>query len=173
MDVSYLSPAQRQDPALRNDLTDREWDLIAPMMPAAVGRPRKWPLGEIMNAIFYVMRGGIDRRLLPSDFPPRSAVFRWFRLFRDTCLFEKINHRLLIKERERSGREASPTASIIDSQSIKTCESGDLRRYGAGPLLQTSRRPFPFIRKVFADTGYQGPRLAEAPTIVVEIVKRT
>lgn len=76
------------------DLTDREWDLIAPMMPPAAktGRPRRRPLREIMNAIFYVMRGGIGWRLLPSDFPPRSTVFRWFCRFRDDCLFEKINH---------------------------------------------------------------------------------
>lgn len=191
------------------DLTDGEWNLIAPMMPATAKtrRPRRWPLREIMNAIFYVMRGGIGWRLLSSDFPPRSTVFRWFRRFRDERLFEKINHRLLMKDRERCGREASPTASIIDSQSVKTCESGGPRGYdagkkingrkrhalvdtdgralvlfphpasiqdrdGAGPLLQASRRPFPFIRKVFADAGYQGPRVAEATTIAVEIVKR-
>lgn len=191
------------------DLTDREWNVIAPMMPAAAktGRPRRWSLREIMNAIFYVMRGGIGWRLLPSDFPPRSTVFRWFRRFRDDCLFEKINHRLLMLDRERCGREASPTASIIDSQSVKTCESGGPRGYdagkkikgrkrhalvdtdgralllfphpasiqdrdGAGPVLQASRRPFPFIRKVFADAGYQGPRAAQATSIAVEIVKR-
>ena len=101
------------------DLTDAEWDLIAPMMPAArrTGRPRKWPLREIVNAIFYVMRGGIAWRLLPSDFPPKSTVWRWFCLFRDTCLFERINHSLLMLDRQRVGREASPSAAIIDSQS--------------------------------------------------------
>jgi transposase len=104
------------------------------MMPpvAKTGRPRQWPLREIMNAIFYVMRGGIGWRLLPSDFPPGSTVFRWFRRFRDECLFEKINHRLLMLDRERCGREASPAASIIDSQSVKTCESGGPYGYDAG-----------------------------------------
>jgi transposase len=69
-------------------------------------------LREVVNAIFYVMRGGIGWRLLPSDFTPRSTVLRWFCLFRDTCLFENINHKLLMLDRERCGREASPTASI-------------------------------------------------------------
>lgn len=79
------------------------------MMPAALrtGRPRTWPLREIMDAIFYVMRGGIGWRLLPSDFPPKSTVFRWFCRFRDDCLFEKMNHSLLMLDRERCGREAS------------------------------------------------------------------
>ncbi len=191
------------------DLTDAEWDLIEPLMPAAAetGRPRKWPLREILNAIFYVMRGGIGWRLLPSDFPPRSTVFRWFSRFRDAFLFEKINHQLVMRDRERVGREASPTAAIIDSQSVKTCESGGPRGYdagkkvngrkrhalvdtdgralvlfphpasiqdrdGGGPILQASRRPFPFIKKVFADSGYQADRVAHATSIAIEIVKR-
>lgn len=75
------TPATRRQHSRENlryetDLTDREWNLIAPMMPVAsrTGRPRKWPLREIMNAIFHVMRGGIGWRLLPSDFPPKSTV---------------------------------------------------------------------------------------------------
>jgi putative transposase len=162
---------------------------------------------EIVNAIFYVMRGGIAWRLLPSDFPPRSTVYRWFSLFRDTGLFEKLNHHLLMAERERAGREASPSAAIIDTQSVKTCESGGPCGYdagkkvkgrkrhalvdtdgralvlfshsasiqdrdGAGPVLRASRRPFPFIAKVFADAGYRGPRVAQATNIAVEIVRR-
>lgn len=134
-------------------------------------------------------------------------VFRWFCRFRDDCLFEKINHRLPMLDRERCGREASPTASIIDSQSVKTCESGGPRgcdagkkingrkhpalvdtdgralvlfphsasiqdRDGAGPALQAAQRPFPFFRKIFADAGYQGPRVAEATSMAIEIVRR-
>jgi transposase len=71
----------RESLRYETDMTDAEWSLIAPLMPTAcpTGRPRKWPLREIVNAIFYVMRGGIGWRLLPSDFPPRSTVFRWLR----------------------------------------------------------------------------------------------
>jgi len=93
-------------------------------MPCAKGRPRAGPLREILNAIFYVMRGGITWRLLPSDFPPWNTVYRWFAAWRDTCLFERINYAFVMVDRELAGREASPSAAIIDSQSVKTTERG-------------------------------------------------
>src|SRR4051794_40096878 len=103
-----------------SDLTDAEWALIAPLLPEphARGRPRRWSTREILNAIFYVLRGGIAWRLLPSDLPPKSTVFRWFSLWRDTGVFETINHLLVMADRERVGREASPTAAVLDSQSV-------------------------------------------------------
>ena len=70
------------------------------------------------------MRSGCPWRQLPKDLPPWSTVYRWFAARRDACLFEKINHALVITDRERVGREASPSAAIIDSQSIKTTEAG-------------------------------------------------
>ena len=93
------------------DLTDAEWAVIEPLLPEphARGRPRHWPAREILNGIFYVLRGGIAWRLLPSDLPPKSTVFRWFSLWRDTGLFETINHVLVMADRERVGREASPS----------------------------------------------------------------
>lgn len=123
-------------------LTDRKWNLIAPMMPvsARAGRPRHWSLHEIVSAIFYVMHGDIGWRLLSSDFPPRSTVFRWFRRFRDDCLFEKINHWLLILDCERCGREALRTAAVIDSQSVKTCESGQASGFEAGKKIYDRTR---------------------------------
>lgn len=98
------------------DLTDAEWRLIAPYLPGpkSTGRPRRWPLREIVNAIFYVLRGGIGWRLLPSDMPPRSTVYRWFASWRDSGLFERLNHALLMIDRERVGRQASPSAGVID-----------------------------------------------------------
>ena len=95
------------------DLIDAEWTLIEPLLPPSpeYGRPRSWSMREIMNAFFYVLRGGIAWRLLPRDLPPKSTVFRWFSLWRDSGLFERMNHTLVMADRERVGREASPSAS--------------------------------------------------------------
>lgn len=90
------------------DLTDAEWTLIAPLLPEPNrrGRPRAWSLREIVNAIFYVLRGGVGWRLLPRDLPPRTTVYRWFALWRDTGLFETMNHLLVISAAlERPGSD--------------------------------------------------------------------
>ena len=115
------------------DLTDAEWTLIQPLLPAPSGRGRpRTCLREVLNAIFYVLRGGVTWRLLPSDMPPRSTVFGWFSLWRDTGLFETMNHLLVMADRENAGRAASPSAAVLDSQSVKTSESGGPRGYDAG-----------------------------------------
>ena len=126
---------------------DEEWLGDHLPEPHARGRPRHWPAREILNAIFYVLRGGIAWRLLPSDLPPKSTVFRWFSLWRDTGLFESINHLLVMADRERVGREASPTAAVLDSQSVKTTESGGPRGYDAGKKVKGRKR------QVMVDTG--------------------
>ena len=108
------------------DLTDAEWALVEPCLPrpSRAGRPLKWPMRELVNAIFYVLRDGVAWRLIPRDLPPKSTVCRWFARWRDTGVFEVLNHRLLVANRERVGRAASPSAAVIDSQSEKTTERG-------------------------------------------------
>jgi transposase len=125
-----------------SDLTDAEWAIIAPCMPppAKTGRPRHWTMREIINAIFYVPRAGCAWRLLPKDFPPRSTVYGWFLRFRREGLFESLNHHLVMADRERVGRDASPWAAVIDSQSVKTVEAGGPRGYDAGKKIKGRKR---------------------------------
>lgn len=138
----------RPDLALPSDLTDAEWAVLAPFFPSpsSVGRPRKWPLRRIVEAILYSLRGGLPWRMLPPCFPPVSTVRRWFYLWRDNGLWLSLNHSLLLVGREAAGREASPSAGVIDSQSVKTTESGGPSGYDAGK--KTKRRK----RHIFTDT---------------------
>jgi transposase len=132
-----LRAHRRRRTARPQRLTDEEWRVIEPHLPPArtTGRPRAWPMREIVNAIFYVLRGGMAWRLLPSDFPPWSTIYRWFAAWRDGCVFERINHSLVMADHERAGREARPSAAIIDSQSVKTTEAGGPRGYDAGKKI--------------------------------------
>src|SRR6188472_4279352 len=101
----------RETSRYQTDVTDEEWLVIMPHLPSAnsTGRPRAWPMREIINGIFYVMRSGCPWRLLPSDLPPWSTIYRWFAKFRDEDRFARINHALVMVDRERVGRQSSPT----------------------------------------------------------------
>ena len=110
-----------------SDMTDAEWLLIVPFMPKPkrLGRPRTAPLRQVVDTIFYIAASGCQWRMLPKDFPPSSTVQGYFYLWRDDGTWKTVNHALLMEARERLGRDASPNAGIIDSQSVKTTESGD------------------------------------------------
>src|SRR5215210_738555 len=89
-------------------LTDPEWALAAPFLPppAAIGRPRRWPMRAVLDAILYVLRTGCAWRHLPRDFPPWQTVLRWFLCLSRAGTFERVAHALAVTDRERAGREA-------------------------------------------------------------------
>ena len=107
----------RKGAGYASDTTDAEWALIASFMPKAqrLGRRRKVDLRRVVDAIFYIASSGCKWRMLPKDFPPRSAVQGCFCRWRDDGRWKSINHAGLFAARERQGRDASPSAGIIDS----------------------------------------------------------
>ena len=194
-----------------SDLTDEEWAFIAPVIPPAKrgGGKRTVSVRDVVNGLMYVLSTGCQWRAIPKDLPPRSTVNGYFALWDYDGTLDRIHHALYVKCREQAGREASPTAAIIDSQSVKTGadardtvgfdagkrvkgrkrhlltdtlglmlrieahSAGVQDRDGAALVLDRITRRFPFIERIFADAGYQGPRVAAAAPRPVEINKRT
>jgi putative transposase len=108
------------------DLSDDEWEILRPLVPEAKpgGRPRAHQTREILNTIFYVVRGGCAWRLLPHDFLPWQTAYHYFRAWRIDGTWEHIHSTLRERTRLQEGRRVSPSAAIIDSQSVRTTEKG-------------------------------------------------
>jgi len=188
-----------------SDLADQEWSLVCPMIPPAKhgGRPRDVDVREILNGILYVLSTGCQWRYIPKDLPPRSTLHGYFQRWDDEGTWQRIHYELFEKCREQEDRQASPTACVIDSQSVKSAEKGgahiDPKGYDAGKKISGKKRHilvdtqgllmhaivhaadiqerdggvlllatmfglYPFLEKLFADGGYQGPQFRESPS---------
>nr|WP_144259461.1 IS5 family transposase [Methylocystis sp. ATCC 49242] len=202
-----------------SDVTDSEWTLVEPLIPPAKrgGGKRTVEMRAVVNGLMYVLSTGCQWRAIPKDLPPKSTVYGYFDLWTYDGTLDRIHHALYVKCREAAGREASPTAAVIDSQSVKGAEKGgvgiDPHGYDAGKKIKGKKRhilvdtiglllhalvhpagiqdrdggvlvlrtmlgKFPFLQKLFADGGYQGPQFRDAqkkalPFVVTEIVKRS
>jgi transposase len=119
-----------------SDLTDAEWALVEPLIPPAKrgGRRREVNVREVLNGLLYVLSTGCQWRAVPKDLPPKSTLFSYFDLWNWDGTLGRIHQELYVKCREAMGREASPTAAVIDSQSVKGAEKGGLVSTRAGMM---------------------------------------
>jgi transposase len=127
-----------------SDLTDEEWAIIGPLIPPAKpgGNKRTVDVRAVLNGVMYILSTGCQWGALPKDLPPRSTVNGYLRRWDDDRTLDRVHHELYVRCREKAGREASPTAAIIDSQSVKGAEKGGsaLIRRGTTPARRSRAR---------------------------------